>query len=125
MSPPLTDTRRYIERELSSEEESLITIWRVLMRNCLVVLLSLSLCVGLATAGEKARVFVTDSQSWEMSGSSGGSSSAFGGHVSGGARPQTGEIVKTFTERCPDVVINNIREKADYVVVLDHEGGKG
>jgi PEGA domain len=74
---------------------------------------------------DKARVFVTDSQSWEMSGSSGGSRDGFGGHTSGGARPQTAEIVKTFTERCPDVVVNNIREKADYVTVLDHEGGKG
>jgi hypothetical protein len=73
----------------------------------------------------KPRVFVTDSQSWEMEGSSGGSAAAFGGHVKGGARPQTAEIVKTFGERCPNVVINNKKEKADYVVVLDHEGGKG
>jgi hypothetical protein len=27
-------------------------------------------------------------------------------------------------ERCPGITINNIREKADYVVLLDHEGGK-
>lgn len=74
---------------------------------------------------DKARVFVTDSQSWSISGSSGGSSSGFGGHTSGGARPQTAEIIKTFTERCPTVVVNNIRDKADYVAVLDHEGGKG
>lgn len=60
-----------------------------------------------------------------MSGGGGGSSSGFGGATRGGARPQTAEIIKTFTERCPDVVVNNIREKADYVAVLDHEGGKG
>jgi hypothetical protein len=45
--------------------------------------------------------------------------------MSGGARPQTAEIIKTFGERCPQVKINNIQEKTDYVVVLDHEGGKG
>jgi hypothetical protein len=73
----------------------------------------------------KPRVFVTDSQSWEIEGGSGGSGGAFGGHVKGGARPQTAEIIKTFSERCPDVVINNKKEKADYMVVLDHEGGKG
>jgi hypothetical protein len=59
-----------------------------------------------------------------MTGNSGGSSDAFAGHSSGGARPQTAEIIKTFGERCPQVVINNKQDKADYVVVLDHEGGK-
>jgi hypothetical protein len=74
---------------------------------------------------ERARVFITDSQSWEMQGNSGGANGAFAGNVHGGARPQTAEIVKTFGERCPNVVTNNIQEKTDYVVVLDHEGGKG
>ena len=37
---------------------------------------------------EHARVFITDSQSWEMSGGGGGSSSGFGGATHGGARPQ-------------------------------------
>jgi hypothetical protein len=60
-----------------------------------------------------------------MSGHSGGSCAGFGGEVHGGARPQTAEIVKTFGERCPQVVTNNIQTNADYVVVLDHEGGKG
>jgi hypothetical protein len=49
----------------------------------------------------------------------------FAGHTQGGARPQTAEIIKTFGERCQQVVVNNKQEKADYVVVLDHEGGKG
>jgi hypothetical protein len=81
--------------------------------------------LGAVAAQDQPRVFVTDSQSWEIQGSSGGSGGTFGGHVKGGARPQTGEIVKTFTERCPEVVVNNKKEKADYVVLLDHEGGKG
>jgi len=74
---------------------------------------------------EKARVFITDSQSWEMNGASGGSAAGFGGAVHGGARPQTAEIIKTFGERCPEVLVNNIQEKTDYIVLLDHEGGKG
>jgi hypothetical protein len=45
--------------------------------------------------------------------------------VKGGARPQTAEIVKTFGERCPQVTPNNKQEKVDYIVLLDHEGGKG
>jgi hypothetical protein len=73
---------------------------------------------------QKARVFITDSQSWQMTGNSGGSKNGFASHSSGGARPQTAEIIKTFGERCSQVVINNKQDKADYVVVLDHEGGK-
>jgi hypothetical protein len=45
--------------------------------------------------------------------------------MAGGARPQTAEIIKTFGQRCPTVVINNIQAKTDYIVLLDHEGGKG
>lgn len=72
-----------------------------------------------------ARVFITDSSSWEVSGQSGGFGGAFGSRTSGGSRPQTAEIIKTFRERCPNVAINNIQTKADYIVLLDHEGGKG
>jgi hypothetical protein len=73
---------------------------------------------------DKARVFITDSQSWETRGSAGGTSGGFGAETHGGARPQTAEIIKTFGERCPQVVTNNIQANTDYVVVLDHEGGK-
>jgi hypothetical protein len=74
---------------------------------------------------DRARVFITDSQSWSIAGASGGSGGAYGGSFAGGARPQTAEVIKTFGERCPQVVTNNKQDKADYVVVLDHEGGKG
>ncbi len=73
---------------------------------------------------DKARVFITDSQSWETRGNAGGTSGGFGAETHGGARPQTAEIIKTFGERCPQVVTNNIQANTDYVVVLDHEGGK-
>lgn len=73
---------------------------------------------------EKARVYVTDSQSWEMNSAAGGGGGGFGSVGSGGSRPQTAEIIKTFGERCSDVTVNNIRQKSDYIVVLEHEGGK-
>jgi hypothetical protein len=78
-----------------------------------------------ATDADRARVFITDSQSWSIAGASGGAGGAFGGSMAGGARPQTAEIIKTFGERCPQVMVNNIQLKADYIVLLDHEGGKG
>jgi hypothetical protein len=80
---------------------------------------------GAAPDSEKARVFITDSQSWSIAGQSGGGGGAFAGTMAGGARPQTAEIIKTFGERCPQVVTNNIQVKTDYIVILDHEGGKG
>src|SRR6059036_255813 len=90
-------------------------------------LLAVSIVLGWTICGlaaEKPRVFITDSKSWEISGGVGGTQDGFGGASKGGARPQTAEIIKTFGERCPAVIVNNKQEKADYVVLLDHEGGK-
>ena len=110
-------------------------------KTVLFLMMCVIACDSRALAAEakpdQPRVFITDSQSWETygyswfhgSGSSvngTGSFSQNGGSISrGGARPQTAEIIKTFGERCPQTTANNIVEKADYVVVLDHEGGKG
>jgi hypothetical protein len=82
----------------------------------------------------KVRVYISDSESWQMVGGWGlaghrnadGSGNVAGsGHVAGGARPQTAEIIKTFNERCRDLTITNNQDKAKYAVILDHEGGKG
>jgi hypothetical protein len=83
-----------------------------------------------ATVGDgKTRVLVTDSQSWETRGgsSSGGNRNGWGGNswMAGGARPQTAEIIKTLNERCPEITVTNNLQKADFVLTLDHEGGKG
>src|SRR6476660_1303432 len=98
-----------------------------LLVNSLVILLLLipSVAQTATAAAPKPRVFISDSQSWETSGNAGGANGTFAAHSAGGARPQTAEIVKTFGERCPDVIVNNKSDKADYVVLLDHEGGKG
>ncbi|MFZ0428019.1 MAG: hypothetical protein WAO20_07870 [Acidobacteriota bacterium] len=69
-------------------------------------------------------IYVSDSQSWQMSGGFGFGDDGGGGATSGGARPQTAEIIKTFQERCPEIAVTNERSRADYVVLLDHEGGK-
>jgi len=79
---------------------------------------------ALTSAAEKPRVFITDSKSWEVSSGGGGTADGFGTAGSGGARPQTAEIIKTFNERCPNAIVNNRQEKADYIILLDHEGGK-
>jgi hypothetical protein len=56
---------------------------------------------------------------WGVSNGSGG------GATRGGARPQTAEIIKTFNQRCPEYTITNNKERANYAVILGHEGGKG
>jgi len=92
------------------------------MKSSMAVLV---VCLSMAAlAADNPRVYVEDSQSWEVKGSVGGTDDAFGGTTGGGARPQTAEIIKTFSERCPNTIINNRRDKADYVVLLQHEGGK-
>ena len=85
------------------------------------LLLLFALC---AAGADNPRIYIEDSQSWEMKGSIGGTDDAFGGSTKGGARPQTAEIIKTFGERCQNVTINNRKDKADYIVMLQHEGGK-
>jgi hypothetical protein len=77
----------------------------------------------------KIRVLVTDSQSWEMRGGGtvGGNNRGWGGSswMAGGARPQTVEIIKVLNQRCPEITVTNNLEKAEFVITLDHEGGKG
>lgn len=86
--------------------------------------LLLLLLAGIAHAQEKTRVYINESQSWEVTGGIGGGRNGGGGGISGGARPQTAEIIKTFNERCPTYTITNKEDKANYSILLHHEGGK-
>jgi hypothetical protein len=79
----------------------------------------------IAHAQDHPRVFVTNSNSWEVRGGGGGVGGSWGAASAGGARPQTAEVIKTFGQRCPQVIVNNRVDASDYVVELDHEGGKG
>jgi hypothetical protein len=79
---------------------------------------------GEVDTARKLRVYVTESDSWSTSGGGFGTNDFIFGSGSGGARPQTAEIIKTFRERCPEVTVTINRDKADYIVLLEHEGGK-
>lgn len=78
-----------------------------------------------ALPAEPVRVFISDTQSWTVSGGFGSADGGGGGAVSGGARPQTVEVMNTFRKKCPEVVVTMREETADFIVLLDHEGGKG
>jgi PEGA domain len=94
------------------------------LRNSFLIVAALALSSATAFAGDNPRVYVTDSSSWEVGAGAAGVDGVAAGSGGGGARPQTAEIIKTFNQRCPNVIITNKKEKADYVVLLDHEGGK-
>ena len=94
------------------------------MRRLVLMAGALAFFATTAFAQDNPRVFVTDSASWEIGGSAAGVDGTGAGRGAGGARPQTAEIIKTFNQRCPNVIITSKKDKADYVVLLDHEGGK-
>lgn len=96
-----------------------------ILKRISLVCVVLVLCVQVLRAEDKPRVYVTDSASWETRSAGGGTAGGFGGASAGGARPQTAEIIKTLGQRCPTVIPNNHLEASDYVLELDHEGGKG
>lgn len=66
----------------------------------------------------KLRVFVEDSNdSWSFS-----ASRHFG---QGSTHPQTVEVMKTFGESCPNLIVTDRPDKADYVVRFERESMKG
>lgn len=73
----------------------------------------------------KPRVYVSDSQSWQMRGGFGVSNGTGGGAFKGGSSPQTVEVIKTFGQRCPQAVVTEDRDRASFVILFDRESFKG
>jgi hypothetical protein len=76
---------------------------------------------GLAAAAEKPRVFITESASPQLSGDASVADVKGSLAFTGGTSPQSVEVMKAFVQRCPDVIVTANRDKADYLVRLDHE----
>lgn len=93
------------------------------MRTRLLLFFAAAIAVLAQSAG-RPRVFLEESNSWEMAGGAGAVNGTGGGAIAGGARPQTVELMKTFRERCPAAIITMDKSKADYIVMFDREGGK-
>jgi hypothetical protein len=81
--------------------------------------ISAALLGGVAT--ERPRIFVTESQALQLSGNAAVGNAKGDVSVAGGTSPQNVEVMKTFRRRCPAVLVTGSREKADFVVRLDHE----
>jgi hypothetical protein len=80
------------------------------------------LFAALATAAERPRVFVTESRATQASGEASVGDVKGALALIGGTSPESVEVMKTFAKQCPDVVVTANREKADFLVRLDHEG---
>ncbi len=81
--------------------------------------IALVLICSSITAQEKVRVMISNSEAWEA----GGGFKPVGGS-SGGSRPQSVELMKTFAGKCKQIQITSNPERADYVVLFDRQGGK-
>lgn len=82
-------------------------------------------------ANPRPRVFIEESDSWEIKGSTDpiftskkGRIFGGGGSTRGGAKPRTAEIMKRFDKDCQSCIVTMNREKADFIVRIDHEGGE-
>lgn len=87
---------------------------------CKWILTVLALPAVLAAAA-KPRIFITESTSARVSGDASVGQVKGSLAFTGGTSPQNVEVMKAFSRNCPDAVITANREKADYIVRLDHE----
>lgn len=81
-------------------------------------LIAATLLSGAVTG--KTRIFITESQELQLSGKAAVGDAKSGVSVAGGASSQSIEVMKAFSRRCPAVVVTENRDKADFVVRLDH-----
>ena len=84
-------------------------------------LLIMTAISGLAASAEKPRVFITESAAAQASGDAAVADVKGSLAFMGGTSPQNVEVIKAFAQRCPGVIVTANREKADYLVRLDHE----
>jgi hypothetical protein len=97
-----------------------------------LLLFSVSPVVGASdqaqpTSSKRPVVWVQPSDSWKVNSSVGGDRNVIVGTGHGGKEPQTAKIYQLLQHRsdCSGVAPNVIQEKADYVMLVEHGGGKG
>jgi hypothetical protein len=93
------------------------------MRPRLIVLYAL---FGIAVAAwadtaAKPRVFITETVASQAVANTAVGDAKGSFAFTGGTSPQSLEVTKAFARYCPAVIITANREKADYVVQLDHD----
>jgi len=76
---------------------------------------------AIAAGADAPRVFITESQSPQASGDGSVGDAKGSLAFTGGTSPQNVEVMKAFSRSCRNMIVTSNREKADYVVRLDHE----
>lgn len=87
---------------------------------CCVLLGVVATCLPAAPA-PKARIFITETTAAQASADASAGDAKGSLAFTGGTSPQNVEVIRAFARHCPAVVITANREKADYLVQLDHE----
>ena len=75
----------------------------------------------LGLAAPKPRVFITESIAAQASGNAAVGDAKGTLAFTGGTSPQNVETMKAFLRYCPAVILTANRDKADYLVRLDHD----
>ena len=83
--------------------------------------LVLTAIAALGAPAQKLRVFITESTAPQVSGDAAVGDMKGSLAFTGGTSPQNVEVMKAFLRYCPAVIVTADREKADYLVRLDHE----
>lgn len=100
--------------------------WMPLSLVCAAIAIAWPFAQSLAGAGP-VRIFVVQSDSWSFSGKNTERDGIGAGSLSGGAKPQTAETMKTISKRaeCQGIVVTINRDNADYILMLERVGGRG
>ena len=92
------------------------------MRTSLICSILLATTVSTLFAGaDKSRVFITESQSPQASGDASLGEAKGSLALTGGTSPQNLDVIRAFSRNCPNAIVTSSRDKADYVIRLDHE----
>lgn len=70
---------------------------------------------------QKPRVFITESGSPQASGDAAVGDAKGSLAIVGGTSPQNIEVMRAFSQHCPGVIVTADRDKAEYLIRLDHD----
>jgi hypothetical protein len=77
--------------------------------------------LALTAPSQKPRVLITETTATQASGDATVGAAKGSLTFTGGTSPQSVEVMKAFARYCPAVLITANRDKADYIVQLDHD----
>ena len=83
--------------------------------------LLLAAVAALASDTARVRIFIVGSQPLQLAGDASLGETEGSVQLAGGNSKEYVEVMRNFMKHCPRVIVTNNRERADYVVRLEHE----